>query len=266
MPMTQRLIHLSDLHFGREDLAAVEGLHRKIQALAPDRIIISGDLTQRARRLEFQAARAFLDALPCPWFAVPGNHDIPLYNVMQRLANPLHAYRRWISTNLHPVWIHGEIAIFGINTVLPWRVQQGGLTSSQLQRLLNELQYHSRSLRLIVSHHPLGMPAQQHHPDCVDQHILENLLHHGADIFLSGHLHQSALTQTVGRYHGRQGILVHAGSAISERLRGENNAFNVLDCQRDHVHVTTWEWQMDEFTRQAEHEYLRCKHNGWREI
>lgn len=265
MPTTQRLIHVSDLHFGREDPIAVDGLLSKIKILNPDRIIVSGDITQRARNLEFQAARAFLDALPCPWFAVPGNHDIPLYNVMQRLANPLHGYRRWITANTHPVWIHGDLAIFGINTVLPWRVQQGGLTSNQLQHLIHELQHHSSRLRLIVSHHPLGMPAQQHHPDCVDHSILNRLLQHGADVFLSGHLHQSALTRTSG-HSGRQGILVHAGSAVSERLRGENNAFNVLDCRHDHVQVTTWEWQGDRFTHQTEQQYHRCKLHGWRDV
>ena len=96
------IIHLSDLHFGRVHRPALAPLAAAIERIKPDFIAISGDLTQRARPGQFREARAFLDALPAPYLVVPGNHDVPLYNVVQRVLKPLAKYRRIVSTDLEP--------------------------------------------------------------------------------------------------------------------------------------------------------------------
>src|SRR5215207_7385819 len=96
------IVHLSDLHFGRIDRRLLEPLQREIAALTPDLVTISGDFTQRARRSQFADARAFLDTLTMPTLVVPGNHDIPLYDVVERFAAPLARYRRYISPQLDP--------------------------------------------------------------------------------------------------------------------------------------------------------------------
>ncbi|MGZ8265598.1 MAG: metallophosphoesterase, partial [Burkholderiales bacterium] len=96
------LVHLSDLHFGRVNEAVLGPLARRIGAIAPDVVVVSGDLTQRARKRQFRAARAFLDTLPTPQIVVPGNHDIPLYNVFARFLTPLRNYRRYIGNDLEP--------------------------------------------------------------------------------------------------------------------------------------------------------------------
>jgi len=110
------IVHLSDLHFGRIDEALIAPIVAQIHEIAPDLIVVSGDLTQRAKSEQFMEARQFLDALPQPQIVVPGNHDVPLFNVMARFFRPLTKYRRYITQQLQPIFIDEEIAVIGINT------------------------------------------------------------------------------------------------------------------------------------------------------
>ncbi|HSQ20225.1 MAG TPA: metallophosphoesterase, partial [Blastocatellia bacterium] len=110
------LVHLSDIHFGRLDEAIIEPLIQTINNIKPDVVAISGDLTQRARSHQFKAARAFLDALPKPQIVVPGNHDIPMHNLLYRFAQPLDKYRRYITDDLRPLYSDEEIVVVGVNT------------------------------------------------------------------------------------------------------------------------------------------------------
>ena len=110
------LVHLSDLHFGRLDEAIVPPLVERIKSVRPDLIAISGDLTQRARRGQFRQARVFLDQLPFPTIVVPGNHDVPLFNLAARVLDPFGGYRRHIDANLEPSRIDDEMAVIGLNS------------------------------------------------------------------------------------------------------------------------------------------------------
>ncbi len=110
------LVHLSDVHFGCVDYPTVDGLVEKINEIAPHLVVLSGDLTQRARSAQFIEARAFLDKLPKPQIIVPGNHDIPLHNVFDRFLHPLDKYKKYITDNLQPFYADEEIAIVGLNT------------------------------------------------------------------------------------------------------------------------------------------------------
>ncbi len=99
------IAHMSDLHFGRTDSTVVKALITFVNEIKPDLVAVSGDLTQRARSWQFQEARAFLDALPKPQIVIPGNHDVPLYNVFARFVSPLDKYRRYITDHLCPVYV-----------------------------------------------------------------------------------------------------------------------------------------------------------------
>src|SRR2546421_621876 len=110
------LAHISDLHFGTESSPVVEGLLADLLAARPHLLVVSGDLTQRARTDQFAAARAFLDRVPFPQLIVPGNHDIPLYDVGRRFLRPLHRYRRLITPELSPTFYDDELAVLGVNT------------------------------------------------------------------------------------------------------------------------------------------------------
>ena len=99
------VIHISDPHFGQADPVVAEALLAELNALEPDLIAISGDLTQRARRSQFEAARAWLDRLFAPYLVVPGNHDIPMFDVIRRFAAPRERYMQYISSDLGPCYV-----------------------------------------------------------------------------------------------------------------------------------------------------------------
>src|SRR5437868_14113401 len=110
------LVHLSDLHFGRVDYSVLEPLVATVWEIKPDVVVISGDLTQRARSQQFKDAREFLDRLPSPQIIVPGNHDVPMHNVYKRFAQPLDKYKRYITDDLAPFYSDEEVAVLGLNT------------------------------------------------------------------------------------------------------------------------------------------------------
>src|ERR671910_601321 len=205
----RRIIHLSDVHFGRTDPAVVAAVLALVARLDPHLVAISGDLTQRARAWQFREARAFLDALPCPQLVVPGNHDVPLYNVARRFLDPLGKYRRYITTNLRPVHTDPEFVAVGLNTTRSFTVKDGTIRSYDLR------------------------------------HALEALAGAGADVFLTGHLHLSYTGHTAARYRiaGRTAVIVEAGTATSTRQRGETNSFNLLHIERTTIVVERWQWQ-----------------------
>ena len=131
------LVHLSDLHFGRVDAALLAPLRALVERLEPDVVVVSGDLTQRARSGQFQQARVFLDSLPGPQIVVPGNHDVPLYNVFSRFLTPLVKYRRHVTDDLSPEYVDEEIAVLGINTARSLRSRMAASATSRSMSCVN---------------------------------------------------------------------------------------------------------------------------------
>lgn len=242
------VVHLSDLHFGREDRVVVAALIGEIARLAPDLVAISGDLTQRARRGQFKRARAFLDALPFPRLVVPGNHDVPLFNVFARFLNPLGGYRRFITTDLQPTYSDAVLVVVGMDTTKPSTVKDGRIPDAELARVRGVLQNAGDGVvKLFVGHHPFDVPDQTATGAATNP--LEALTGAGVDAFLTGHLHVSYTGHTAHRYNigGRSAIVVEAGTATSTRLREDTNAFNVLRVSRSAIVVERHEWQRDRF-------------------
>src|SRR5450759_3359106 len=134
------LIHLSDLHFGRVDEAIIQPLIERINTIEPDLVVVSGDLTQRARTKQFKQARRFLDALPQPQIVVPGNHDIPLHDIFSRFMRPLQKYQRYVTNDLDPVYVDDEIAVLGINTARSLTFKDGRVNEEQIANLRARLQ------------------------------------------------------------------------------------------------------------------------------
>ncbi|HEX9172967.1 MAG TPA: metallophosphoesterase, partial [Telluria sp.] len=133
------LVHLSDLHFGRVDPALLDPLRELVHRIAPDVVVVSGDLTQRARSGQFEAARAWLDTLPGPQVIVPGNHDISLYNVFRRFVKPLERYKRYITDDLDPIYIDEEIAVLGVNTARSLTFKDGRVNDRQVDQIRAQL-------------------------------------------------------------------------------------------------------------------------------
>jgi 3',5'-cyclic AMP phosphodiesterase CpdA len=273
----RRLAHLSDLHFGRVDPAAVEGLVRSLEAARPDLVVVSGDFTQSARTGEFRAARAFLDRLPAPTFAVPGNHDLPQWNPVERLVRPYDRYRLHIAEELEPVWSDAELAIVGVKSPrrLPRNLNRaaGRVGERQLERVLARLDAMPKGLvRIVVVHHPLLLPEVPRRP--LPAHAftrgagraLAAFARHHVRLVLSGHLHLS-----YSRRHEPElvsegpptvalpapeaaeieapmlptpsgPLIVQAATATSTRLRDEPNAYNLITVDGDRIGVEVHAW------------------------
>ena len=232
-----RIAHLSDLHFGANDLKIVLATVAWLQERQPDLVIISGDFTQRARIAQFRAAAAYLNRLHSAGFAllvVPGNHDIPLYDLITRFGAPLRRYRRYISRELCPWFENDEVAVLGLNTARSLTFKDGRINRDQIALM------HARfgavpghKTRILVTHHPLfAMPigkggelseAVGRHEDAVAAACSA-----GVHIALAGHFHRTyaeAARRMVAKAGGA--LVIQAGTATSTRLRNaEPQSFN----------------------------------------
>jgi 3',5'-cyclic AMP phosphodiesterase CpdA len=242
------LIHLSDLHFGRIDPSLIEPLRKAVVDVKPDLVAISGDFTQRARRKQFAAARAFIDSLKLRTLVVPGNHDIPLYDVLTRFAAPLERYRRFISLDLEPDYEDDEMVVVGVNTARSWVMPlgEGRINEEQVERIIKRLSSVSPpKLRVIVTHHPFDLPPGVDKKRLLGRSAMAmtRLAEANADLFLSGHLHISHVSHAVDRYElaGHSALIVQSGT-VSTRGRGEPPSFNVLKLQRPEIVVTRHSW------------------------
>ncbi|ATD60466.1 MAG: metallophosphoesterase family protein [Janthinobacterium svalbardensis] len=244
------LVHLSDLHFGRVDAALLAPLRALVERLEPDVVVVSGDLTQRARSVQFQQARAFLDSLPGPQIIVPGNHDVPLYNVFSRFLTPLVKYRRHVTDDLSPEYVDEEIAVLGINTARSLTFKDGRISHEQIDVLRERLGRLPPGLtRIIVTHHPFDLPEHFDKDDLVDRAplALQMFSECGVDLLLAGHLHASHAGDTSARYKidGYAALMVQAGTATSTRGRGESNSFNVIRIEDSGIRVERYSWNED---------------------
>jgi 3',5'-cyclic AMP phosphodiesterase CpdA len=241
------VVHLSDLHFGRTDPRVVAALEDTVTRLAPSVVVVSGDLTQRARTAQFAEAQRFLASLPCPQVVVPGNHDVPLYNIAARLARPLARYRRLVTPNLQPHVVREDLAVFGLNTTRSWTVKGGLARPMDVRRVSDALRGLDESVvKIVVAHHPFGVtsadaPLAEHGPHDA---AMAALTEAGADVFLTGHLHVSYAGRRAARFQagGRTAIVLGAGTATSTRVRGEPNAFNVLRVNESRIAIERFDW------------------------
>jgi 3',5'-cyclic AMP phosphodiesterase CpdA len=243
------LVHLSDLHFGRVDHTLLDPLRERIAHIAPDVVVVSGDLTQRAKAEQFEQARAFLDTLPGPQIIVPGNHDISLYNVFRRFVKPLERYRRYITDDLDPVYIDDEIAVLGVNTARSFTIKDGKVSREQLETLRRQLADVPASVtRIVVAHHPFDLPEQFDNRALVNRatRAMQAFSESGIDILMGGHMHASHAGSTAARYEisDYAALVVQAGTATSTRGRGEVNAFNVVRVEPDRVEIDRYGWDV----------------------
>ena len=222
------ILHITDTHFGAERPEVVRGLIELAREQRPSLVVLSGDVTQRARRAQFDVARAFMDELcaACGIDAqrdvliIPGNHDIPLFNLPLRVLDPYGPYVRAFGTRLEPLIRRPDVWLIGVNTTRPWRHKHGELSSAQIERVAARLRAApDDALRVVVTHQPLMVIERDDRRDLVRGYkaAVDTWVAAGADIFLSGHTHQSFVAPLLGS--ARQAWVVQTGTAVSCRIR-----------------------------------------------
>jgi 3',5'-cyclic AMP phosphodiesterase CpdA len=243
------IAHISDLHFGRHSPTVADDLIASVIEQQPDLVALSGDFTQRARHGEFAEARRFLGHIPQPKLVVPGNHDVPLYNVLSRFLTPLAKYNHYLSPVGLPAGLFRdeEMAVLGLNTARSF-TRKGGRVSleqiAQIRRAFSEVP--QNVFKAVVTHHPLGFPDGQVPLELAGRAVLalEAIRTAGVHLLLSGH-HHRALSGDIGPEMNCGGsiLILHAGTAISTRIRGgEGNSYNLVRISGARLSVGVMEW------------------------
>jgi 3',5'-cyclic AMP phosphodiesterase CpdA len=269
----RKIVHISDVHFGTADPAMVELVVARVNALAPDVLIVSGDLTQRAKTKEFKQARAFLDRMPFRQIIVPGNHDVPLYNVVDRFLHQLDKYEKYITSDLLPTFIDDEIAVVGVSTARSFTIKGGRISDEQIGFIQEQFRgLHESMLKIVVTHHPFDLPDGHDEDDVVGhaEKAMPMIADCGGDVFLAGHLHVSNIETTAKRYtldNGRIALIIQAGTATSARVRGEPHSFNTIEFDHPWLRIERLECRdVAKGFLPAEHKIYRQTENGWERI
>ncbi len=267
-----RIAHLSDPHFGTILPGVREGLLKTIKELNPDLILITGDITQRARYSQFKEAKKFThELLPIRIIAVPGNHDIPLWNIFTRLFNPYWRFKNLFKDQLERDHIHGDVIVTGLNSTSKWRHVQGDFTLDHLEKRL-KANKPAAKIHIAAFHHPM---------DCKKSSDEKNLLQgreeainlfdrHGVDLIVGGHIHDPFITLSKSRYPGteRSMVIGVAGTCLSWRTRpGAPNSFNLIEVDTRQVpRLTISRYDQREnlsFTIESAHQFVRKEKIGW---
>lgn len=231
------VLQVSDTHFGTERGEVVEALVALAQRRRPDLLVLSGDLTQRARRGQFAAARRFCERLAVPaWLVIPGNHDIPLYDVATRLLSPYRGLRRAFGDDFEaPVRETADVVVFGVNTTRRYRHKHGEVSAAQVADVAAKLRAApAAKLRVVAVHQPVDLP-----PDRKQSNLLRGReaavrawVDAGVDVIVGGHVHLPFLRLLSKTFPDlpRRAWCAQAGTAVSHRIRHDaNNSVNLFD-------------------------------------
>jgi 3',5'-cyclic AMP phosphodiesterase CpdA len=267
-----RIAHISDIHFGRDIPSVITGLVADVQNENPDLTIISGDFTQRARAQEFLHARHLIESLPAPVMTIPGNHDLPLFNVFSRFLLPRRNYKRFISTELETEWVSEDCGVIAVDSTKEYLGINGELTDAQIHRTCERLaELGPDRVKIVVTHHPYAAPATFNQKMLIGRakRAMKRFGACGADVFLAGHLHISYAGFSGERYPhvGRNMLMIMCGTSASDRGRGEPNSYNLLEIDKGTVTLKRkwWDDEAHEFYIECEQAYEK-RGVDWTEV
>lgn len=268
-----KIVHVSDLHFGADVPAVIAAITKAIKDVGPDLILATGDITQRARAPQFIAARQFMDQFhPTPMISIPGNHDIPLFDIFTRLFNPYRGYLKFFKGSLQGMFHQNGVEVLTLNSTYFLRHVQGHLPIDRLETALEQFQKTTR-FRVVAFHHPM---------DClkpIDEH---NILRNGAeaiklfskykvDLVVGGHIHDPVTRSTRTRYPNIDPafLLSVAGTSTSYRVRrNAPNSFNVYEFKEDDsagMHFKRYEFSSEDssFHCKTHQDFNRSESGEW---
>jgi 3',5'-cyclic AMP phosphodiesterase CpdA len=269
------LVHGSDLHFGPpHDPEVAEGFLHATETLEPDLIVLSGDFTQRAKISEYEEAKRYIDLLPgVPKVLTPGNHDVPLYRVFERLLTPHRNYRRYVQENLDTVTQISGLTVVALDSTAPWSAIVNGRITRRQMDFARQAFWEAPvgDLKIAVTHHHLA-PApdyERDHPLPRAKAILGQFHGMGVELVLGGHLHRSYIANSLdvcpGLSDERGLVLVQCGTTTSRRGRARErarNSFNVVRVHRTRFEVTHCLYLRDRrrFSPVSVHTFPRAPH------
>ena len=264
------IAHISDLHFGRIDAPVAQGLIEDLSRHSPTLLVASGDFTQRARVGQYREAAQYLTRLPKPQIVIPGNHDVPLWNVIRRFFFPFTRYRRFISDNFFPEFEDDRLLVLGVNTARSFTRTSGWLNPDQIAYLKQRAgKARPGVVKVLVTHHPFIAPPRKPDADVLigAERVLPELEACGFDVLLSGHLHLAYHDDVRSAYTSarRSMLSIQAGTATSTRRRGEPNAYNWITLSEGLVTVAVRAWNGREFEESLVTRY-ECVEGAWRRV
>ena len=248
--MSLRLVHLSDTHFGFEDRGAIEAALAIAHDVAPSLTLVTGDLTLAGRPAEFRAARAWLDRLPRPLLATPGNHDTPYWNIVLRSLTPFDRWRRYIGADESAAFEGPGLAAYALNTARGAQLRPnwalGAISRPAVDGVAARFAGAGGALRVFACHHPLihveGAPVSGgvHGGDAAARALCEA----GVDLILTGHLHNPFARPLP--YGAGRSYIAGAGT-LSRRTRGVPASFSIIEAAANAVTVTAHAWTGSHF-------------------
>jgi 3',5'-cyclic AMP phosphodiesterase CpdA len=240
------ILHASDLHFGKASPETVEMFRLEIERQKPDLVVFSGDFTQVGSNREFLQAREFIDKITAPVFTVPGNHDIPRFNSLQRFIDPMKRYRRHIMPLVDTIHEDDNCYVVGINTARPvlphWNWANGMISKAQIDFVHRSFRHApNEKVRIFVCHHPL-VNVQNSPIDTVvwgSTELMEVLESQQVDVVLTGHIHHASI---LPYKESRGPVMIGSASATSTRLRKQSNGYNIIRLSREKIDIELVHW------------------------
>ncbi len=262
-----KLAFVTDIHFGRQNDGAATALLHDLNTHRPDLILIGGDLTQRAYAAQYQAARDFIKQLPSAWLCVPGNHDVPAWNLWARFTAPFGLYQKYISHDVNPGFVNDQVAILGLNSARRWMRQwaweQGGIANRQLKFTRDFFKNVPDSkLKILMVHHPVSHPVDHDTRMLVDNHAaaVKTFIDCGVDIILTGHLHRANIrdARSIMPQLKKPLLFIQGSTTLSDRTRGEDNNYWLLNITDDAITCRLQTLRNDVFTQTDVLTYARA--------
>jgi len=271
-PGVTRIVHLTDLHFGCEAPGLVAPLQAAIRQARPDLVVVTGDLSHRARAAQFRAAVAFLDGLAARYVTMPGNHDVPLFDLAARVLWPFRGWRRAVGAGQGLQVACGAARVFCANTADPWRWRRGVLRAREQQQMRDWLAQGTGGMvndggavNILACHHPLVVPPGFDRGETRGAAAaLPLLAGAGVQVVLSGHLHHWDIGPGITATTSGPVLHVQTGTALCGRAGERDHGFAVLEVAPGAVAVTPWQHDSatGAFVPQSAQRFRRAN-GGW---